>query len=456
MSLKFRFTLVFSLLIFIVLTVSSVAIYLLNENFRQEEFLKRVKNEGEEAFTFYSHSPNNIEEIKSKLQYQVFTSLPKQQSIILDASYKTILSVPESSKGVINQEKLAIAAKKNVVFYNDGDRETVILKKSLSTGSIYIVTSAYDFFSRRKNDNLRTILVFTVLGGFLLAGVLALISVDRVITPLKNLQQQIQQIGEKNLPDRVKIPKDSDEVAKIATSFNEMLSRLQHAFESRKNFVQHASHELRTPLATMLAQTESALNQELTQAEYRQVLSSLKEDQQQLIDLTNSLLLLSAYEKQGTLNDRSTVRIDEITYDAIEEVKQLFEHATINVSFKDVPENEDWLSIKGNESLLKSAISNLVKNAVQYSSELKMSIQIDVAKEGVTLHFSNGGIQLPKNEQEKLFLPFFRGDNAANIKGSGLGLSIVQRIITLHGGTVRYQAMQQNVNSFIVYLPGVN
>ena len=115
--------------------------------------------------------------------------------------------------------------------------------------------------------------------------------------PLEELKGQIEKINEKNLKNELLLARSNNEVKQIARKFNAMLDRLEHAFEQRKNFVQHASHELRTPLANMLAQTESALSKKLCANRLPNILYSLKEEQQDLINLTNSLLTLSRYEK---------------------------------------------------------------------------------------------------------------------------------------------------------------
>jgi len=109
-------------------------------------------------------------------------------------------------------------------------------------------------------------------------------------------------------------------------------------FEMQKSFVHHASHELRTPLANMLAQTESALRREFSLEEAKEILQSLKEDQQELIELTNSLLLLSQYEKIYYTPEWPEVRIDEVLYDTIAAVKKIFPNISLSLEFIRMPE----------------------------------------------------------------------------------------------------------------------
>jgi signal transduction histidine kinase len=229
-----------------------------------------------------------------------------------------------------------------------------------------------------------------------------------------------------------------------------MLNRLEKAFNIQKSFVHHASHELRTPLASMLLQTEYALRQDLPPEEYKKVLESLKEDQQGLIDLTNSLLSLSQFEKIAAAGSWPEIRVDELLFDTGEAAKKLFKDINISVGFAEVPEDENMLCLKGNDTLLKSAFLNLIKNAYRYSNNKQVALAISASTESIRVEVENTGRQIPEEERSRLFIPFFRGQNAMGKKGFGLGLSIVNRIIHLHVGTVHYEAEGAELNRFVV------
>ncbi len=286
-----------------------------------------------------------------------------------------------------------------------------------------------------------------------LSGLLAFFYVKQSIQPLEDLKDEIDGITVQNLKQRITIPKNNNEIWQIADKFNAMLERLELAFEQRKNFVQHASHELRTPLANMLLQTESALNKDLTAPDYKKILVSLKEDQTNLIELTNSLLALSRYETSTTVIDWTTIRIDEVLYHTVEYINQILPNAVISIDFETVPDNEEDFLVQGNESLIKSAIQNLIKNAIQYSDNNKVKIILSHSEDSVTLKFENFGQQLSAEEESKLFIPFFRGQNSSSKKGFGLGLAIVQRIMVVHNGRIYYEPIGDNINRFTTVFP---
>ena len=229
--------------------------------------------------------------------------------------------------------------------------------------AVYTLYNNYTLEGTVKPKSLELILGYVFGGAVFITLLTSVVFVRQVLSPLIKLSMQMQQTTELNLSEQLDIGKGKKEVNQIARNFNAMLERL--------------NHELRTPLATMLSQTESALRKDLSKEEYRKVLESLQEDQVGLIDLTNSLLLLSQYEKIQSSSKWPLMRIDEVLYDTISATKKMLNGVDVELQFTNVPDDEDELMIKGNEALLKVAFSNLIKNAWQYSSNKKVVVTID-------------------------------------------------------------------------------
>jgi signal transduction histidine kinase len=330
--------------------------------------------------------------------------------------------------------------------YNSREKECIGI--FIESQQLYVIISALDRNGLNKLSTLKAILAVVFLGGLLLTSFLSFIFVRHAFSPLAKLSSQMKRTTELNLSERIDEGNGKTELNRIARNFNAMLQRLNEAFESQKSFVHHASHELRTPLATMLSQTEAALRKDLSKEEYKNVLVSLKEDQVGLIDLTNSLLLLSQYEKIQSANKWPPVRIDEVLYDTISNARKMLPFVNIDLQFANVPDDEQDLIVKGNEALLRVAFTNLIKNAWQYSVDREVIVLIEIIDQFINVHFDNKGEHLSESEIEKLKVPFFRGSNAANVKGFGLGLSIVERIMLLHHGNFEYTMLNPNINRF--------
>ena len=452
MGIKLRFAILLTFFVSLILVASFSSIYLLYYNFREEEFYDRVEAEGQE----FAEIVNDFKDQKVADEIKILkglhnNTLSNECLEIFDDKGTPINSLPDTfnykidpafllqvRRGINQKIKYFIGNKQYVVFYKDDTKN-------------YVIASGYDISGLKRLSNLKYILIAVYFGAISITVFVSFSFVTKLLTPLTRLSNQIKHINESKLTERVEESVGNDEIAQIGKNFNSLLERLNNAFETQKTFVHHASHELRTPLATMYAQTESALKKDLSAAEYKLLLQSLKEDQQEMIELTNNLLLLSQYEKLNTSKEWPLIRIDEVIFDSISFTKKLYPNAEILFSFENIPENEDDIMFKGNEPLLKSAFGNLIKNGYLYSADKKVTITINYNSNYIFIHFDNLGNNI-SSTFEKLITPFYRGENSTKIKGFGLGLSIVERIMKLHNGKLSYQLIEHNTNRFTIQL----
>ncbi len=448
MNLKIRFALMFTSFVAVILIISSVAIYILYYNFRIQDFYRRVKNEGLSIYQSYV-SQQGVKDSSPSIPSKNKYALIYQAVAIFDSSYHMLYKESDSITVTVDESFFVKTRSQNEYRFQLNKMECIGLY--MPDTKNYIYTSAYDKYGLKKLQNIKLILLSVLGSSVLLAILLSLLFVNQVFRPLKKLSDQMQRTTELSSAERVEEGNGNDEIKQIARSYNAMIERLKKAFDYQKSFVNHASHELRTPLANMLSQTEAAFNKNLDEAGYRKVLLSLKEDQQEMIELTNSLLLLSQYEKMETSNEWNSIRIDEVLYDTIKAAKKILPEALITLEFLSIPE-EDNLIIKGNEALLRSAIRNLIKNAYLYSADKSVFIFLLADRGHIEINVENTGKQIKKTEIDKLFIPFFRGENSIEQRGHGLGLAIVQRIIDVHKGKVHYEPVGNDKNRFTISL----
>ncbi len=453
MNLKQRFALLFTSFVAVILFIACSTIYFLYAKYKQEDFYNRISLEGSEVYEIFQESKkidsltsiNLLKEVRDR-------SIFNEKLFIEDSIGRHVLAIPANHSIQLSQELKEKATKTKRFQYTDSSLTQHVIEFHIPTKS-FIYVSGFDQVGLDKLKNLQIILAIVFFGGLFLTSVLSFLFVREAIKPIVQLSKQMQLTTVKNLSERIAVKSTKDEIKLIANNFNAMLDRLKAAFDSQKRFVQHASHELRTPLAVMLSQTEVALKKEHTNEEYKNVLASLKEDQQHMIELANSLLLLSQYEASNFDAGWPISRIDELLFESISLSKIIFPHIIIDFSFEKIPDNDLDLLVKCNESLMKSAFTNLIKNGYQYSSDRKISIKLVAFENEIELIFQNKGHQLSKEEIVKMSMAFFRGQNAVGKKGFGLGLSIVDRILTLHNGNLTYQAKGEDLNIFSVKLP---
>lgn len=454
MSIKSRFAFIFSGFVAIMLAVSSFAIFILYSNFRESEFYSRVKSEGIIFHDYVDQYKDPNLAIMAKLRAGISANtFYDEKLVVLDSTGKVLNKLPESL--VVNYDKALLdLVKLNREIRFETNKYQTVASYNIQT-KYFTIASGYDLSGYLKLQNLEIILALVFFIGMLTTALFSFLFVQQAFKPLLTLNKQITQTTILSLNDRVSVSKNIPEINQIAVSYNAMLERLGKAFEFQKSFVQHASHELRTPLAIMLSQTESALNKKMSESDVRDLLASLKEDQQGMIDLTNSLLLLSQYEQLGYQRDWPKIRVDEAVVEASSQVMQMFPDAIIHIGFKEIPESDESFFIIGNESLLRSVFINLIKNAYLYASDKRVDVMMDTAMGKITVQVVNNGPTLSEEDSSQVMQPFYRGKNAlnANTRGFGLGLSIVNRILFAHHGMVSYDVPSSNANRFTVILP---
>lgn len=450
MNLKFRFALLFTLVVAFIQAITCFSIFYFYADHRKVDYQTKLKSEALLAYdaylneSFFKNDTTNVlpAGFNNKVMYD-------RAVVIFSDKEQPIALLPNNAKIELQNADFRKIKKVNEYYFSKGERE--YLGIYLKEKKQFIVTSAIDIEGLAKLSNLKLILIVVFFSSILLAALCSYFFVNSALRPLKILMQEIQQTTESSLWKKVNEGNGKDEIAKIAINYNNVLGRLKNAFETQQIFVQQASHELRTPLTVMFATTESALNKKHSEQEYIDVLESLKEEQINLIELTNSLLVLYQLDKYKTYHHWHALRIDELLYDAVSYCKKIFPGISIDFSFENLPEEKN-LSIEGNESLLKAAFINLVKNAFLYSDDKKLNISIVALDESLQIHFDNRGTHLTQHEIEVLKKPFERSEDIGIVKGIGLGLSIVDKVLTFHNGCLIYAAMPNSINRFTVQL----
>lgn len=266
----------------------------------------------------------------------------------------------------------------------------------------------------------------SLLAGWFLAG--------RMLRPATSLAETVGEISAASLDRRVARDGPDDELKAIADAFDEMLERLDGAFDRQRSFVADASHELRTPFATMRAQVDVALdNPDLTTDELRDVLAEIGEVLEQGGDLVNAMLALSRAE---VLTGSRPVDLARIAAEVVT--------ATAGTTGLELRLDLNEAEATGDPVLLDRLVSNLVNNAVAYNRPGGLlSVATGTVRGKVFLVAENDGPRLPDEEIPLLFSRFHRHPATAGARGFGLGLPVVEAIARAHGGQVRIRARKQ-------------
>jgi signal transduction histidine kinase len=231
------------------------------------------------------------------------------------------------------------------------------------------------------------------------------------------------------------------------------MTRLQESFEIQTRFITNASHELSTPLTAILSQLEITLQNTREVAEYQFILRSVYEDVRGLAQLTRSLLEIA--KASGTSNgiELKLIRMDELLMDIPPEIKKINKAYQVELNFDSFPENEDLMMVFGNDNLLISAIKNIITNACKYSDNHLALVNLSFPENCVQIEITDNGHGINEADLPFIFQPFFRGTITSGQQGSGLGLSLTERIISLHKGHVQVLYTGSNGTCFRINLP---
>ena len=277
------------------------------------------------------------------------------------------------------------------------------------------------------------ILIFSIIGGNFI--------IYKSFSPIEKILSELKNISANDLSARLNTSNNKDEINQLITEINNLLIRLESSFERISQFSSDASHELKTPLTIIKGELEIALRKDRNIDEYKQSLKTSLEEVIVIEQTINDLLFLAKNEKDLITNKMELLYFDEIIDESINEIKNFADLHQVKINFELV----DTIEFKGYSNLLKIAIKNILKNAIQFSHK-DSQIIVKSYKKGNTFNISiqDFGIGIPLNEQEKIFEKFYRTDKSRNKNsgGTGLGMSIVKKIIDIHKGSIKIESLE--------------
>jgi signal transduction histidine kinase len=314
---------------------------------------------------------------------------------------------------------------------------------------------------------LRSVIATTII--ILLSSVCTYFLTKKALTPLQKLTSEVSQIQAQNLSTQLEVPNSKDEIAQLTSSFNEMLTRLDNAFSTQKQFSANAAHELRTPLAVLQTNLEVfEKKQEPEMIEYRQLFTMIKEQTARLSQLVGTLLDMTNLKSVPRTDH---VSLEELVDEVFCDLDPVAEKAGISIHFDDsssqdlytdvhTPDastlNNNILNITGSYVLLYRAVYNLVENAIKYNRP-NGSVTVSVREQNgqAMILVKDTGIGISPENQKKIFDPFFRVDKSRSraMGGAGLGLALVDSIAKEHGGTVNVLESSETGSTIALMLP---
>ena len=323
----------------------------------------------------------------------------------------------------------------------------------VGAGSQYIVEVGLP--NARTEETLRQVLLMLAIGlpiAVVVAVAGGFILVRRALKPVDNLSQKAAAITQHNLSERLPVARTGDELERLSLSLNLMISRLEDAINSSKQFVADASHELRTPLAVLRGELENLAQDIELKSQTRETLGSALEEVDRLAEIVEGLLALSRLDTGDTQSRWVQFDLAELVATTADQMSLLAEDKNISVGC-------DFAApviIEGDQAKLKQVVVNLLDNAIKYTPNGgRIRLKIDRDEGYAVLDITDDGIGIPAEALPHVFKRFFRvdGSRSRDQGGAGLGLSIVKSICDAHGARVEVSSVPGHGSSFRVRQP---
>lgn len=340
-------------------------------------------------------------------------------------------------------------------------------KESLSTGSVLIAAQTHGgtggssyivevgVSTARTDETLRQVMLMLIIGLPVAVSVAVAggsILVRHALRPVDRLAKKAAEITQHSLTERLPVAPTGDELERLSLSLNLMISRLQDAINSSKQFVADASHELRTPLAVLRGELENLAQDAQLRPQTRETLGSGLEEVDRLADIVEGLLALSRLDTGEAQAEWVRFDLAELVATTADQMSLLAEDKKISV----VCNSSASAMIQGDRARLKQVVVNLLDNAIKYTPNGgRVTLTIAQESDYVALEVTDDGVGIPAEALPHVFKRFYRvdGSRSRDQGGAGLGLSIVKSICDAHGARIEVSSSAGRGSSFRLKFP---
>jgi signal transduction histidine kinase len=455
MKIKYRITLLFTLLVTMILLVMCLSIYYFSNWNREKDLQRRLRNRGLSTVSLLLKVEGMDIQLLRQIDENMKISLMGKSVVVYDQYNREVYQYKDNDASVehVPFSLLNKARNDGEYSYKSGERDVIVIPFIKGDKQYLVAAAAYDKDGLEKLSQLKLILLFSFFTGTLLTFLTGLIFSNRLVVPIQKITNEVKEISSQNLSRRIAIQSPRDELNELSSTFNDLLTRLQESFEIQRRFIANASHELSTPLTSISSQLEITLQNQRSAAEYQSILFSVYEDVKNLTRLTRSLLELAKASGTSDGMELTLVRIDELLLKLPAEMHKTSPDYKVELHFDSFPEDEDKLLVFGNTELLHSAIRNIVVNACKYADNHTASVSLHFATDRLTVTVADNGPGISEAERTMVLQPFYRSEKTSDSQGFGLGLSLAYRIIKLHKGELRISNAEPAGTRISVILP---
>ncbi len=359
----------------------------------------------------------------------------------------SVQTMKAASKGVITFETVQVMGKYSLRVV------TMPIMENEKMVGIVQVGSSLEGVEEALQQLLLSLLI-AVPAALLIASAGGLFLANKALRPVDAITGIARRIGSGDLSQRIRIKRVNDELGRLASTFNEMIAKLEKSFRQVKRFTADASHELKTPLTILRGEVEVGLKKKRGLKEYQQILASNLEEINRMSRIVEDLLTLSRADMGELTMEREEIELSALAREVWRDLRLLAKKKRIQLKFMD----NGFTRVEGDSLFLRQLILNLTENGLKYTragGEVAVKVKGDRDQGMVRLLVTDTGVGIPQKDLKRIFDRFYRVDGARSREtgGTGLGLSICQWIAQAHEGRIAVESRVGKGSTFTVTLP---
>ena len=442
-SIRFRITVIAALAVALVLGIFAVVLIGVQRRELTRNVDSTLRLRADDIAAFITASDEVPTVLSNRIADETVAQLVSLDGEVVAAS-TNIPPGPIVPSGATTTETIRT---KNILLAENDDDDFRLLSRPLDVnGQTFVLHVARTLKDVREGTAiLRTSLLIAIPSVVVLLAALVWWLVGRTLRPVEAIRSEVADIGGSDLHRRVPEPTTEDEIARLATTMNGMLDRLQDATLRQQRFVSDASHELRSPLTRIRTELEVDLARP-AEADLEATAHSVLAESTELQHLVDDLLHLARTDAGAHNNEREPVDLDDIV---LREARRLKANERRSVDIAGV----SAASVSGDRDQLTRAVRNLVDNAVRHASTT-VTLTLAEQNSAAVLTVADDGSGVPPDQHEQVFERFARLDDARSRDsgGTGLGLAITRDIVVRHGGKIFIDSEAAGAR-FVVEIP---
>jgi heavy metal sensor kinase len=459
-TVRGRLTLWYVSALALILVLFGVAVYVLLSRALHRRVDHALASTIEISITSLTHDAQEGQSPQSAAQSTAAELSHPQQGLIFDDSGQLLATHEGEEELQIQLPDRATIPDADVYLYSvsTGANEHRIAVRRVTippAGIPYIILASQPLKPVADElESLRDILYFSTPIVLLLAGFGGWFLARQGLAPVTAMARSARQIGAGSLDQQLPVVNPRDELGQLATTFNDLLGRLDAAFEEQRRFMADASHELRNPLSVMSTAAGVTLKKEhRTEQEYREALQIVAEQTRRLSRIVNDMFMLARADSGRYPLRKQTLYLNDLLEEVARAGAVLAATRNATIEVTNVPE----AIFHGDEDLLRQMLLNLVDNAVKFTPDKgAVTLDLKTSNGSYRLSVSDNGPGIPAEARHHIFERFYRADRSrakAEDGGAGLGLAIARWIARAHDGDIELDDSSGTGTKFIVRLP---